>query len=124
MTAIVLQSGAEWGTFPSEQPVRGGGAPPTPPPRIDSTPTGSPDHMSLGLQRQLRTHAGREAPAHGALAVPRAAGGDGLPGQGPGSLHQRVSREDLFGADGRSPRRAQPDVPAGTRDAARDARQR
>src|SRR4051812_50119640 len=33
---IVLQSGTEWGTFQIEQPVRGGGAPPTPPPRIDS----------------------------------------------------------------------------------------
>ena len=39
MTTIVLQSGRKWGSFPSRQPVRGGGAPPTPPPRIDSTPS-------------------------------------------------------------------------------------
>src|SRR5829696_6327432 len=102
MTTNVLQSGTEWGTFPLEQPVRGGGAPPTPPPRIDSTP-GPPDHMSLGLQRQLRTHAGREAPAHGAVALPRAAGGQGVPGEGAGPLHQRVSRAHLFGDGERSP---------------------
>ena len=70
MTTIVLQSGTKWGTFPLAKPVRGGGAPPTPPPRIDSTPSARPD-MSLGLPRQLRTHARREAPAHGAVEVPR-----------------------------------------------------
>ena len=34
MTTIVLQSGMKWGRTPA-QPDRGGGAPPTPPPRFD-----------------------------------------------------------------------------------------
>ena len=37
-----------WGTFPLRQPVRGGGAPPTPPPRIDSTSL-LPDSCALAF---------------------------------------------------------------------------
>src|SRR3954451_21817155 len=107
MTIFVLQSGTEWGSFPAEQPVRGGGAPPTPPPRIDSTPSQT-DDMSLGLQRQLRAHAGREAPADGAVEVPHAAGGAGLPRPGRGPLRQGVSANQLCG---NAPRSTPPPVP-------------
>ena len=122
-TTNVLQGGTEWGTVPLYS--RSGVAGLLPLRHLGSTRLHrSTGHMSLGLQRQLRTHARREAPAHGAVEVPRPAGGHGVPREGSGSLHQRVSRTDLFGDDDRSPRRAQPVLARGARAAALLARQR
>ena len=106
---------ARWGNVgynTTRQPVRGGGAPPTPPPRIDRAPV-LRTSMRLGLPRHVRTHAGRQAPAHGAVEVPRGAVGARRAGQGGGPLRLGVSGRDLRGDDAGGARRAEPVLAAG-----------
>ena len=111
MTTKVLQSGRKWGTNPLAQPDRGGGAPPTPPPRFDSSRrTSSRSAMRLGLPRNVRPHARREEPAHGAVEVPFGARRQGLPRQGRRPLLERLSRGDVHGDDLAGARRPEPAV--------------
>ena len=99
MTTIVLQSGTKWGTFPLAKPVRGGGAPPTPPPRIDSTSLAPRTTCALAFHGTFD----HTLDAKNRLTIPskfRArARGQGVPRQGRGPLHLALSRGDVHGDD-------------------------
>ena len=86
-----LHCGGKWGKFAAAS--RGGGAPPTPPPRLDQLDWSLPG----GFPRHLRPHARREEPAHrsGPLSR-RAVGGRGArDAGGPQAVRRRVAPAGL-----------------------------
>src|SRR5215216_2847041 len=113
MSTIVLQSGLKWGTFSSRS--RSGVAGLLPLRHLGSTDLFALLDMRFGLPRHLRSLPRRQAPAHGPVEAPCRVLRGGLPGGRGRSLLVAVSRDDLFGARGRSPRGAEPALEPGAR---------
>src|SRR5215207_10368350 len=113
MWVNVLQGVTMWGTTPRDS--RSGVAGLLPLRHLGSTRTSYADSMHLGLSRHVRTHARRQAPAHGAVEVPQRARGARRAGASRRPLHLGVSGRDLRGDDAGRAGRAEPVLAPGAR---------